>query len=664
MNKRISKSLNLKFQVPTLSAVLLVLLLLGTGMGVNSYLTTKRALVNDAEEMINYISKISTSFISTYDYQSLENFVEELKKRKDVDYAVFYNDQESPITATPENEKSYLVLKREIKSDSGMLLGYIKIGLNDLTIKEELKKSIILILITLSISFILFSLIMRSLVGRFVIKPIKSIGTVSSEMAKGDLTKAATIDSEDEVGQLGTSINILGESLKNIVYKINQLADNVFQVTKSLGDSATNSERLSRDLYKAIETNVSNIEEINRAIRILSDSSEFLKNSANNASSSSYEMSASINNIAESADVLSKNTYNTASSIEEMASSVKEIESSLEVISNASETTSASIIEMNSSIKEVEKSTLESTELAEKVRILVMQKAISSFENAIKGFGNIKYNVEALSSIIDSLGKKSNQIGKIVGLISDIADNTNLLALNASILAAQSQEEGKGFSVVAEEIKNLSKKTSMSTKEIEDLIENVQQDIEKSVSMTKNSLESIEDGIKLMETVKGALLEILENANISAEKSKNIQKATQEQALSITNIAKSVSDIKDQISHIYKSTQELSKSTTFIVSAIEKLKDLAMTLKVSTDQQSVSSKQISEVIENVFKKAEEITIAITMQNEKSQSINTSIVSLKDIGSSMVQTVEIMKKSIETLGEGTNSLTDELKKFKI
>lgn len=664
MNLNISKSLRLKFQIPSIIALFILMLILGIAMGVNSYLSTKELVYQNAIEMTNYLSKISTNYFLTYDYQSLENFINEIKKSEQVDYAVYYNDMENPLTQLPENEKSFLVLKKEIKSDSGMLVGYIKIGFNNKVLRRILTKNIITILLSITIAFIIFSLIMRVLVNRLVIKPIKDISTVSNDIAKGDLTKTLKSESEDEIGMLTNSINSLGINLKNIIYKINNLADDVFDVTKSLSDSAKNSEKLSQELYTAIETNISNIEEINKAIKILSDSSEYLKNSANNASSSSYEMYASINNIAESADVLSKNTYDTATSIEEMASSVKEIESSLEVISNASEATSASIIEMSSSIKEVEKSTLESADLSEKVRNLILQKGITSFDNAIKGFENIKTNVEFLSQIIGSLGEKSSQIGRIVGLISDIADNTNLLALNASILAAQSQEHGKGFSVVAEEIKNLSKRTSMSTKEIEDMIAMVQQDIEKSVTMTKNSLASIEEGVKLMAIVKSTLLEILDNANLSAEKSQNIKKATTEQSIGISNITKSVNDIKNQIDHIYQATQELSRNASFIVTSIEKLKDLSMTLKISTDQQSSSSKQISEIIENVYKKAEEITNAILMQIEKSKSIDESLLKLKNIGVSMVDIVEIMKKSIEKLSDGTNNLTKELKNFKI
>lgn len=664
MNLNISKSLRLKFQIPSIIALFILMLILGIAMGVNSYLSTKELVYQNAIEMTNYLSKISTNYFLTYDYQSLENFINEIKKSEQVDYAVYYNDMENPLTQLPENEKSFLVLKKEIKSDSGMLVGYIKIGFNNKVLRRILTKNIITILLSITIAFIIFSLIMRVLVNRLVINPIKDISTVSNDIAKGDLTKTLKSESEDEIGMLTNSINSLGINLKNIIYKINNLADDVFDVTKSLSDSAKNSEKLSQELYTAIETNISNIEEINKAIKILSDSSEYLKNSANNASSSSYEMYASINNIAESADVLSKNTYDTATSIEEMASSVKEIESSLEVISNASEATSASIIEMSSSIKEVEKSTLESADLSEKVRNLILQKGITSFDNAIKGFENIKTNVEFLSQIIGSLGEKSSQIGRIVGLISDIADNTNLLALNASILAAQSQEHGKGFSVVAEEIKNLSKRTSMSTKEIEDMIAMVQQDIEKSVTMTKNSLASIEEGVKLMAIVKSTLLEILDNANLSAEKSQNIKKATTEQSIGISNITKSVNDIKNQIDHIYQATQELSRNASFIVTSIEKLKDLSMTLKISTDQQSSSSKQISEIIENVYKKAEEITNAILMQIEKSKSIDESLLKLKNIGVSMVDIVEIMKKSIEKLSDGTNNLTKELKNFKI
>lgn len=657
------KSLNTKFQIPTLLVALVVLLLFGSSMAIYNYNSARKALLHNAEEMRDYIAQISISYFKTYDFLALDNLVEQLKKSDEVDFAVFYNSEKNPVTKESQNIASYLILEKEVKDQSGFLLGYLKLGFNNKNLMAALKSSILIIVVNTIISFFVFVITIKYLADKFVIKPIKSLSKTSEEMSKGDLTLEVDLKSDDEIGVLSNSLKQLGRYLRDIITKITTLFGNIFNVIRELGDLSSNLNNNTVILSKTVENNSTDIEEINNAINKISMSAEGLADSANRASSSVYEMSTAIKNIADSADMLSSNTNETAASIEEMAVSVKEIAQSIEIISSATENTVTSINELNVTIKEVERSAIESSELAEKVRQNVVN-GVSTVDKAMEGFVIIEKNVKQLADITMNLGKKSTEIGQIINVIADIADNTNLLALNAAIIAAQSSEHGKGFGIVAEEIKSLSQRTTVATKEIGNLIEGVREEINESVNMTNNTLTSVENGTVLIKNVKNTFYDILQRSEMSAQKSKAIQNATSEQALGINTIAISFENINTQIAYISNAIKELNKSSNFITDAVEKIKDLTFNLTSSTNQQSAGSKQISDVIENVSKQSEEISRAIKLQKDRIKNLLESLINLKTISNDSLKMTAKTDNAIQNLNNGVIELGKELKAFKV
>ena len=125
--------------------------------------------------------------------------------------------------------------------------------------------------------------------------------------------------------------------------------------------------------------------------------------------------------------------------------------------------------------------------------------------DAIAGIEHIRASVGSLADVVQSLGKRSQDIGSILTIIDDIADRTNLLALNAAILSAQAGVHGRGFAVVAAEIKHLAEKTSLSVKEIGGLIATVREETSSSVTKAASGLQAVDAGLQLVRGVESAL---------------------------------------------------------------------------------------------------------------------------------------------------------------
>jgi len=154
-------------------------------------------------------------------------------------------------------------------------------------------------------------------------------------------------------------------------------------------------------------------------------------------------------------------------------------------------------------------------------------------------------SVKEAGAAVDNLGRWSEEVGKIVEVIQDITDETNLLALNAAIIAAQSGEHGKAFGVVAEEIRGLAERTSSSTKEINDLVKSVQRNVANVAQSMKKSLQSLEKGDLLAHDAGSVLEKVFESFESSRSLAKEIAASTFERRIDSSCVVKSIHKLTD-----------------------------------------------------------------------------------------------------------------------
>ncbi len=231
------------------------------------------------------------------------------------------------------------------------------------------------------------------------------------------------------------------------------------------------------------------------------------------------------------------------------------------------------MIGMANSVKKVSANAIESTDVAKK-SVNIASKGAKAVRDTIAGMDIIREQVQETSKRIKRLGESAQEIGDIVGLIDDIADQTNILALNAAIQAAMAGESGRGFAVVADEIQRLAERSSNATKQIDALVKTIQGDTNEAVNSMEQSTSGVVSGAKITERAGEALKEIEQVSVQLAEQIENISQTSRTQAAVASNISGTMTIIQEI-------TTQTSNGTNETAAAIERLGTLADELKKS-----------------------------------------------------------------------------------
>ncbi|MGK2953799.1 MAG: methyl-accepting chemotaxis protein [Thiobacillus sp.] len=237
------------------------------------------------------------------------------------------------------------------------------------------------------------------------------------------------------------------------------------------------------------------------------------------------------------------------------------------------EETSAAVVNLAHSVQQVSGNAAESARVAEQ-SLAAAERGQQAVANAIASMNGLREQIQETSKRIKRLGESSQEIGEIVELISDITEQTNVLALNAAIQAASAGEAGRGFSVVAEEVQRLAERSADATKQIAAIVKTIQSDTHDTVAAMEISTQGVVEGAKLSDTAGQTLAEIGTVSKTLAELIAGISSATHSQAESTAKVAETMQDIKAISAQTSSGTQQTAES-------IGGMKHLAQDLKNS-----------------------------------------------------------------------------------
>ena len=234
---------------------------------------------------------------------------------------------------------------------------------------------------------------------------------------------------------------------------------------------------------------------------------------------------------------------------------------------------SSSVLQMAQSISEVSQSAVQSAKVAQQ-SLAAAEKGAVAVQNQIAGMNDIRGQIQETSKRIKRLGESSLEIGEIVELISDITEQTNVLALNAAIQAASAGEAGRGFTVVAEEVQRLAERSGEATKQIDAIVKTIQADTKDAVAAMDKSTQGVVDGAKLSDSAGQALQEIERISRELAELIQGISAQTQKQSSSVTEVTRGMQGI-------LRITDETTEGTRQANVSIAQLSKLAEDLRAS-----------------------------------------------------------------------------------
>jgi methyl-accepting chemotaxis protein len=218
----------------------------------------------------------------------------------------------------------------------------------------------------------------------------------------------------------------------------------------------------------------------------------------------------------------------------------------------------------------------------------------------------IKAKVDLSALKVQEMGKRSDQIGEIVTTIEDIASQTNLLALNAAIEAARAGEAGKGFAVVADEVRKLAERASAATREIGDLIKGIQRTVAEAVSAMDEGAKEVEGGVLKAGKAGEALDAILQASEAVNYQAEQAAAASEQMSASANELVTAVDSVSAVVEENTASTEQMAAGSTEVTQAIENIASISEENSAAVEEVSASTEEMSAQVQEVTASAAEL----------------------------------------------------------
>ncbi|MBZ0220100.1 MAG: hypothetical protein K8I01_06680 [Candidatus Methylomirabilis sp.] len=294
------------------------------------------------------------------------------------------------------------------------------------------------------------------------------------------------------------------------------------------------------------------------------------------------ELSGSVNSMAEKVSRLIEKIEETsthlASASEELSATSAHISEGAMRQSGQTSYAATAMDEMNATVLEVAKNSHQASIDAKKASETASRGG-QVVNGAISAMQDVAEATSVSAATIQKLGSRSEEIGTIVSVINDIADQTNLLALNAAIEAARAGEQGRGFAVVADEVRKLAERTTRATREIGGMITSIQGETSKAVSAMKEGTLKVENGVRLANEAGQALNDIVSGVELVTDMIAQIATSAEEQSATTDEIARSVESIAEVSKESVFATGEVAKATSELAALAAELGSLVSGFK-------------------------------------------------------------------------------------
>lgn len=356
-------------------------------------------------------------------------------------------------------------------------------------------------------------------------------------------------------------------------------------LTLALHNWSTGDEKEAAQVRDAVTA----MELLNSAFSLVIVEIDDLSTRTDDRASISTEMSATSEAIAENINQYSNFVFETSSSIEQMARTIRETAENIRALSLSTEQTVFSINTISSSQSSVRDNSERSASLSENVRIQA-QQGLRSMVATMKAMQEIANSNDESFESINRLSRYSARVGEFLRVIQEVVEQTNLLSLNASIIAAQAGSRGRAFAVVAEEVRSLARRTSASTKEIEELVRNIQKEtasVQRSVTQGKDK---VRQGVKISAVANEALVVIDKSAEDAFRMVSGIAVETTEQVANIQRITEEAEKNLERVQQVTIATEHQQQGSNLIVKNLERMRELALRINSSAQEQAKSNR--------------------------------------------------------------------------
>ncbi len=455
--------------------------------------------------------------------------------------------------------------------------------------------------------------------SRDVTLPLHELRGVASEMANGNFEVAPRVFADDEVGHLAGSF---GETRSNLRRLLGRVGGSGTTITDGVRVITGGTEMLlerSREQSSLTQRSSASVENVRGGIRGALQAADTVTDLTQDASARALELQASAEEVARSMDYLFQSVEKTSSSATQMNATMSETSQRTQVLAGIGDEVLSFVAEMDSTVGELLSSSQSTADLAQQVREDARGGG-DAVQRTVEGINVTHELTVSTAKTMDELQRSVGEISRILNVIEEVANQTNLLSLNAAIIAAQAGEHGAGFTVVSDEIRQLAERTRGSTKEIAAIIKAVQGGSRAAVAKMHEGVARVTQNVKLAEEAASSLGKIVDSATRSFEMAIRINRSLGEQSTASRRLHEVTSRMSDHISEINRATSEQARGTQLMAQESERVRDIAAQVKNATEEQSLAGRGITVALERIADDARAMRDLLERQLEETDRI--------------------------------------------
>ncbi|HTU83394.1 MAG TPA: HAMP domain-containing methyl-accepting chemotaxis protein, partial [Candidatus Acidoferrales bacterium] len=545
----------------------------------------------DKREIAALAGNFSTS-ASGYDFQALSavSLLQSGKRKEALDQI------DGPSSAAYEKQNS----------DGQTMLGALN-GLADrsfaaLQTTRNVAYGVVAVCVLLAIAIVIVAM------SWFRTTMLKSVGRaveVFEAMGNGNLSQRISWSGRDLLGRLGLAIDELGDRLAALISQIQKASITVRGASEQSNHIALEVDGRVKEELSTLGEALAYSEELGGAAGTVADNAEAVARRVSDISSAVAQMTASIQE-------MDQNLLNLATVVEQAVANTQEM--------------SASIVQVAGNAERVRSESSVTDQQVREGRNEVL--ALS------KGMGSISDTVADVVTEMQSLDHASRQIGEILGLIEEIADQTNLLALNAAIEAARAGEHGRGFAVVADEVRKLAENSASSTKQIGSLVADIQRRTSAVLERTARANNLVQN---------------------NAESARNVTQMIETISTRVTQVAQLVSEISIATTEQARASEELAKAS-------EQMGAMTHEAAATMREQAITSNQILENVSEIEARTAQVARASTEQQAAIEALGSRVQRSSDLGVKNSEAIGGMAAAADEVYSQAASLSDMVGQF--
>ena len=456
-----------------------------------------------------------------------------------------------------------------------------------------------------------------------VTTPVRRMVEVTTDLADGNLGRRVDVERLDEIGVLGQALNQMADQIEHSAAAIYRGHDRLERAVQHLKSESSGLTQRSQEQVEQVGNARDAMGELTDRVEQVATSANTLSEGSEETSSSALELVASMEEVASSAENLQEQVEETSTATLQMVTAIQQVGNSISTLNSFVHTTTAAMHEQERSLNEAQDLASLARELSRQV-VTNGEQGQQAVQASLEATAAITDTFAQIRSTVKGLSASSERIGSIIQIIEDVSNQTHLLALNASILAAQAGEEGKGFGVVAWEIRDLAERTGAFTHEVAELIRSVQRDVVAVTDVTSEGARRVEAGFDRSQRVVGAFGTILTSATRNADVASQIAQTTQQQAQESHRVGKAVEQLATMAEQVNQAVSQQETGSGYILQSVEEMRRATQQVREATVEQRRASIAISHATEQVMEHIRSIREALTFQTGRAHMVATAM----------------------------------------